>query len=63
MKSSIATLLLVANASAKNAVDVQKMVSITEGVLMGALNAEGFTDIEHCIQDVEAFVSDAEIAI
>jgi len=39
------------------------MVDITEGVLMGALQAEGFTDIEHCIQDVETFVQDAEIAV
>lgn len=39
------------------------VVDITEGVLKGALDAEGFTDIEHCIQDVETFVSDAETAI
>ena len=63
MKSSLATMLLLANASAKNAVDVQKMVQITEGVLMGALQAEGFTDIESCIKDVETFVQDAEVAV
>ena len=33
------------------------MIQITEGVLKGALEAEGFTDIESCIQDVELFRS------
>ena len=39
------------------------MIQITEGVLKGALEAEGFTDIESCIQDVESFVSDSHKAI
>lgn len=38
------------------------MVQITEGFLLGALDAEGFTDIEHCIQDAEHVVQDAEKA-
>jgi len=38
------------------------MVQITEGFLLGALDAEGFTDIEKCIQDGEHIVKDAEAA-
>jgi len=38
------------------------MVEITEGFLLGALDAEGFTDIEKCIQDGEHIVKDAEAA-
>jgi len=37
-------------------------VQITEGFLWGALDAEGFTDIEKCIQDGEHVVQDAEKA-
>jgi len=39
------------------------MVEIVEGVLKGALDAEGFDDISHCIQDVETVVTDAEAAV
>jgi hypothetical protein len=45
---NIATALLLANASAKQAqytIDTDKMVKITEGILMGTLKAEGFDDI------------------
>jgi hypothetical protein len=39
------------------------MVQIVEGFLKGAVQAEGLTDIEKCIQDAEGVVSDAETAI
>jgi hypothetical protein len=55
--------LLLANASAKKAVDTQKMVSIVEGVLAGALNAEGFDDINTCIKDAETVIQDAQVAV
>lgn len=42
--------------------DAQKYVKIVEGFLMGTLDAEGFTDIEKCIQDGETIVKDAEDA-
>jgi len=61
-KSAIAALLGVATANSKNQIDEQKMVKIVEGILMGALDAEGFTDIEHCIQDVEHVITDAQNA-
>ena len=38
------------------------MVEIVKGFLKGAIEAEGFNDIETCIQDVEHVVSDAETA-
>jgi hypothetical protein len=60
-KSAVIAMLL-ANASAKQAVDVVKMEQIAEGLLMGALDAEGFTDIASCIKDVSTFVSDTEVA-
>lgn len=44
-------------------INVQMMVQIVEGFLKGAVQAEGLTDIEHCIQDAEAVVQDAETAI
>jgi hypothetical protein len=39
------------------------MVQIVEGFLKGAVEAEGLTDIEKCIQDAEGVVQDAETAI
>jgi hypothetical protein len=44
-------------------VDVKMMVQIVEGFLKGAVQAEGLTDIEKCIQDAEGVVKDAETAI
>jgi hypothetical protein len=38
------------------------MVEIVKGFLKGAIEAEGFNDIETCITDVEHVVSDAETA-
>ena len=63
MKTSaiVASLLLGASASKSVAID-SKMKLITEGILKGALDAEGFSDIEHCIQDGEKLVQDAEAA-
>jgi hypothetical protein len=40
----------------------QKALEITEGFIMGALDAEGFDDINKCIQDAEALGTDAEHA-
>lgn len=37
-----------------------KLVAIVQGVLKGALNAEGFEDINSCIADAEHVFSDAE---
>ena len=34
---------------------------MTEGFLKGAIEAEGFTDIETCVKDVEEAVTDIEI--
>jgi hypothetical protein len=39
------------------------MVQIVEGFLKGAVEAEGLTDIEHCIQDAEGVISDATTAV
>jgi hypothetical protein len=58
--TSLAAIL--ALAAANKSVDVKKMETIVEGILMGALDAEGFTDITHCIQDVEHVVQDAQAA-
>ena len=44
-------------------VDVQMMVQIVEGFLKGAVEAEGLTDIEKCIQDAEGVIQDAETAV
>ena len=49
-------------AAANKQMDTQKMETIVKGILMGALDAEGFTDITHCIQDVEHVVQDAQAA-
>lgn len=65
MKYGVFASLLLAGAAAKqgNTADAQKYVQMVEGFLMGALDAEGFTDIEHCIQDGEGILNDAEDAI
>jgi hypothetical protein len=42
--------------------DGKKYVKIVEGFLYGTIQAEGFTDIEQCIQDGEAIFRDAESA-
>lgn len=52
------------NISAKKVdINVTMMVQIVEGFLKGAVEAEGLTDIEKCIQDAEGVVKDAETAI
>merc|ERR1719183_2522201 len=38
-------------------------IAISKGFLEGALEAEGFDDIEHCIKDAESVITDAEAAI
>jgi len=56
------TLALLLGAASANSSD-SKMVQIVEGVLKGALDAEGFTDIEKCVQDTEHVISDVEVAV
>jgi hypothetical protein len=58
-----AKLLLGKPEEKKVSVDVQMMVQIVEGFLKGAVQAEGLTDIEKCIQDAEGVVSDVETAV
>jgi len=59
-KSAIA--LLMAGATQAASSNDTKLEAIVEGILMGALDAEGFTDITHCIQDGETLFTDAELA-
>lgn len=49
-------------AAANKQIDEKKMEAIVQGVLFGALDAEGFTDISTCIKDFEQVISDAESA-
>lgn len=39
------------------------MVDIVEGFLQGALETEGFTDVEKCVKDAETVLSDVEVAV
>ena len=39
------------------------MVDVIEGVLVGAFETEGLTDISSCIKDVNPLVTDLEAAI
>ena len=58
----LAACALLGVASADNLrMDKQQFILMTEGFLKGALHAEGFDDIEKCIQDVESAVTDLEI--
>lgn len=59
---AIATLLLGASAHSTDSVEKEKYLKLTEGFLMGAIQAEGFTDLETCIQDGEHIINDAEKA-
>ena len=43
--------------------DATKLEEIVGGILKGALDAEGFTDIGHCIKDAEEVFADAKIAV
>ena len=61
MKYFTACALLGAASADNLRMDKQQFVLMTEGFLKGALNAEGFDDIEKCIQDVETAVTDLEI--
>merc|ERR1719223_736627 len=63
MKYTAAALLLATTVYGADMPQDTKMdvVHVIEGVLMGALDAE-FKDIEHCIQDGEAVITDAENA-
>lgn len=46
-----------------SAVDIKKLEGIVGGILKGALDAEGFSDINTCIADAEHIFADAEDAI
>ena len=56
--NKLALSLLLGTASAVD----QKYVQIVSGLLKGALDAEGFDDIEKCLGDGEVIVKDAEKA-
>jgi hypothetical protein len=45
------------------AVDVKMLEEIVGGILLGAIDAEGFTDINSCIKDAEEVFGDAKIAV
>ena len=64
MKYATLASIMLAGAAAKQGDNQssQKYIQIAEGFLMGALKAEGFDDIEHCIEDGEAIIHDAESA-
>ena len=47
----------------KKAVDVQKVEQIVKGILIGALDAEGFTDIITCMGDAKTVLSEVESSI
>ena len=57
------TLALVGAVSADVALDRIKLEKIVGGVLKGALNAEGFDDINSCIADAETVFIDADVAV
>ena len=61
MKYFTACALLGAASADNLRMDKQQFILMTEGFLKGALHAEGFDDIEKCIQDVESAVTDLEI--
>ena len=61
MKYFTACALLGAASADNLRMDKQQFILMTEGFLKGALDAEGFDDIEKCIQDVESAVTDLEI--
>ena len=44
-------------------VDVKMLEEIVGGILKGAVDAEGFTDISSCIKDAETVFADAKIAV
>lgn len=46
-----------------NDIDKKELEEIVGGILKGALDAEGFTDIEKCIKDAETVFADAKIAV
>lgn len=61
--AAIASLFAAQTLAYENEFDAgKKYVKIVEGFLMGAIEAEGFTDIEQCIQDGEVIFRDAESA-
>ena len=58
----LAVCALLGASSAKNLrMDKGQFIAMTEGFLKGALNAEGFDDIEKCIQDAEEAITDIEV--
>jgi hypothetical protein len=52
-----------ANANKKSMKDAKKVEAIVGGILRGAIDAEGFTDINTCIKDVETVYGDAKTAV
>ena len=44
-------------------VDTKQLEEIVGGFLKGAIDAEGFTDIDSCIKDAETVFGDAKVAV
>jgi hypothetical protein len=59
----VAALLMGTTSAAAPKSTLTDAVKFTEGFLLGALDAEGFTDIEKCIKDAELLYVDAKIAV
>jgi len=62
MNKKLVTAALVGAISAQQTVDYVMVEQVVEGVLIGALDAEGFDDITKCITDAEGVVTDVEKA-
>jgi hypothetical protein len=54
---------LFANSQAKTTPSTTELEQIVGGILKGALDAEGFSDISQCINDAEGVFGDAKTAI
>ncbi len=55
--------LLIGAVAANKEFSKDKMIAIVEGVLKGAIEAEGFTDIESCVKDIQDVTYDLEVAV
>lgn len=63
MFKSLTTAALLGAAQAQEGADAQEIVEIVTGILRGALDAEGFTDVEKCMGDASTVIKDAEAAV
>ena len=58
-RTALAAFVGAACANHSKNVDVKKLELIVGGILKGAVDAEGFTDISSCIKDAETVFADA----